>query len=94
MELDKLETTILNDVQIKVNNWKWTKWLHLIFPIAAAVLIMYFASDAKYIGEIGVFIASLAGIYSRNVLRNWNGLQQELLLIKCFESTQVKSKEM
>jgi len=92
MELNKLEATTLNEVQIKVNNWKWQKWLHLILPSAAVVMIMYLASDAKYIGEIGVFIASLAGIYSRNVLRNWNGLQQELLLIKCFESIQVKSK--
>lgn len=30
MELDKLETTILKDVQIKVDNWKWAKWVHLI----------------------------------------------------------------
>jgi len=92
MELNQLEAIILNDVQIKVDNWKWQKWLHIILPIVAVVIIIYFASDAKYIGEIGVFIASLAGIYSRNVLKNWNGLQQELLLIKCFESIQVKSK--
>ena len=88
MQLDHLEISTLNKAQKSVDNWKWKKWVHVAFVGVILLLVGYLASDSQQIGAIGAFSGALAGMYLRYLFSNWNGLKQELLLIKCFESTQ------
>jgi len=92
MELDKLETTMLNDVQIKVDNWKWQKWLHLIVALSVLVNWLLFSFDVVQISVIEFFAPVLVGGYLGHIFRSWNGLKKESLFIKCFELAMKNSK--
>jgi len=85
MELDKLETTILNDVQIKVDNWKWAKWGHLIVTLSVLVNWLLFSFDVVQISVIESLAPVLVGGYLGHIFRSWNGLKKESLFIKCFD---------
>ena len=63
MQLEKLETTILNDVQIKVNNWKWAKWVHLIVTLVALVNWFLFSFDMVQTNIVNFFVPILLGAY-------------------------------
>jgi hypothetical protein len=92
MELDKLETTILNDVQIKVDNWKWAKWVHLIVTLSVLVNWLLFSFGVVQTGVIEFFAPIFLGAYLGHIFRSWNGLKKESLFIKYSELAKKNSK--